>query len=226
MRLGQREQIEKYAKNQMAKLGLYAWPHVKRVERYCLLISKFEAENKSIDLEVLRTAALLHDIAKHLEKKKSSGNHGEIGAIMAHDFLKTIGVNEAKISLICHAIRVHTHREKPFSVEAKILHDADFLDKLGAVGIASVFIKACLTNTTIEEVAEMYDLETPKPSYVAKHVRWLKKQHFYTQTAEKMAKRRNEITSLFFKALKNELNSAGLRKRNKVIHSNCVKFYA
>jgi len=159
-----------------------------------------------VDLDVLKIAALLHDIGKYVEKNGKSEDHGEIGAAMAQNFLNTIGFHEAKISHICHAIKVHTHRETPSSIEAKILHDADFLDKLGAVGIASVFIKACLTDKTIEEVVELYDSKNPKPSYVALHLRWLKKQYFYTKTAERMAERRSRIVSAFFKALKNELD--------------------
>lgn len=202
----QLELIEKYAKEQMFKLGLHAWPHVKRVERLCMLISKSEAENTGVDVDVLKAAALLHDVAKHLEKSSFSQDHGESGAVMAHDFLRTIGFDEVEAKLICHAIRGHTHREEPTSVEAKILHDADFLDKLGAVGIATVFIKACLTNKTIENVAEMYLLENPKHSYVGTHICWLRKQHFYTETAKKIAERRNEIVSIFFRALKNEID--------------------
>lgn len=198
------ELVEKYAKDQMDKLGLHGWPHVKRVERLCVAISKLE--NSDVDLEVLKAAALLHDIAKHFEKSGSPEDHGEVGAVMARDFLKTVGFDEGKASLVCHAIRVHTHREEPLSAEARILHDADFLDKLGAVGVASVFIKACLTDATIEEVAEAYESENPKPSYVTKHIGWLKKQQFYTETAERIAEGRNKTVSAFFDALKSEID--------------------
>ena len=206
MRPGQLEEIERYAKSQMARLGLYGWPHVKRVERLCMLIQKRESGRNDVDLVVLKVAALLHDIAKHVEKKENLGDHGKIGAIMAQNFLKTIGFDKVKTEVICHAIRAHTHSEEPISVEAKILHDADFLDKLGAVGIASVFIKACLTDKTIEQVAQVYCSEEPESSYVARHIRWLKKQHFYTETARRIAGQRNKIVQTFFKALKDELN--------------------
>ncbi len=203
MRPEQMKLVEEYAKDQMVKLGVHGWPHVKRVERLCILLSK--AEKKNVDMEILRVAALLHDVAKHLEKEDNSKDHGETGASMARDFLKTISFSEEKISLVSRAIRVHTHREEPSSVEAEILYDADFLDKLGAVGVASVFVKACLTDKTIEEVMEMYGVENPKASYVATHICWLKKQQFHTQTAERIAQRRNRIVSAFFEALKNEL---------------------
>lgn len=202
----QLQKIKSYAKNQMVKLGLHGWPHVKRVEKLCILISKLEVGKNRVNLDALKVAALLHDIAKHAEKKDNLKDHGDVGALMAQGFLKTNGFSEAETNLICHAIRAHTHMEEPLSVEAKILHDADFLDKLGAVGIASVFIKACLTKKTIEEASEMYESETLEHSYVGKHIRWLKRQHFYTNTAKKIAERRNKIVPVFFKALKNELD--------------------
>jgi uncharacterized protein len=199
------EFIQRYSREQMDKLGLHAWPHVKRVLYLCAVISKTEDENTTVDFDVLRVAALLHDVAKHLEKKDGSTDHGDVGASMAENFLKSIDFEEEKIQLVCHAIRAHTHREEPTSMEAKILHDADFLDKLGAVGIATIFIKACLTNKTIEEVAEAFEEENPKKSYVATHIRWLKKPHLYTKTAQEIAAKRNGIVSTFFKELNEQV---------------------
>lgn len=199
------ELIEMYSREQMAKLGLHAWPHVQRVVHFCTVLSRLEGGNAAVDLDVLRTAALLHIVAKHLDKGDGSIEHGEVSASLAETFLKSIGYKEEKNQSVCHAIRVHTHREEPTSIEAKILHDADFLDKQGAVGIATLFIKACLTDKTIEEVAQVFEDENPKQSYVAQHIRWLKKQHYYTKTAQEIAAKRNEIVSAFFKELKEEI---------------------
>ena len=189
------ELIKGYSKEQMAKLGSHAWPHIQRVLHLCKAISK-EEQNVAVDLDIVGVATLLHDIAKHHEKEGRSLNHGDVGAVMAENFLQSVGFSDEKIKLVCHAIRAHTHREEPTSIEAKILHDADFIDKLGAVGIATIFIKACLTNETIEEVAEAFESGTPKQSYVAKHVRWLKTPHPYTKTAQKVAGKRNESSNI------------------------------
>jgi len=196
------ELIKKYSKEQMDKLGLYGWPHVQRVFRLCLKIAELEGGN--VDLEVLRAAALLHDIAKYVQKNSPGINHGAVGAEMAEAFLRKCGFPESKIRAVCHAIRAHTHVEEPTSIEAKILHDADFLDKLGAVGIATIFIKACLTDQTIEEVLESFYMEK-RESYVIKHVNWIKKPHLYTETAKKIAEKRNKIVSPFFDQLRKEI---------------------
>jgi len=203
----QLELVERYSKEQMAKLGLHAWPHILRVLRLCEVISKSEGQHVAVDLGVVKVAALLHDVAKHLEKEGSPLDHGNVGAVMAENFLKSVGFSHEKIKLVCHAIKVHTHREEPTSIEAKILHDADFIDKLGAVGIATIFIKACLTNKTIEEVAEAFETESEntKQSYVARHIRWLKHPHLYTKTAQEIAIKRNGIVSTFFEELEKEI---------------------
>jgi len=203
----QLELVEKYSREQMAKLGLHAWPHIQRVLHLCEVIAKIEGQDVAVDLDVAKVAVLLHDVAKHLEKEGSPLDHGDVGAVIAENFLKSVGFSDEKIKLVCHAIKVHTHREEPTSIEAKILHDADFIDKLGAVGIATIFIKACLTNKTIEEVAEAFETEseTTKQSYVARHIRWLKKPHLYTKTAQEIAMKRNGIVSTFFEELEKEI---------------------
>lgn len=196
--------IKKYSKEQMDKLGLYGWPHVKRVLHLCVRMA-YILKERNVDLDVLKASALLHDIAKHLYKKNATFDHGRVGAELAEAFLIRSNFNREKIKAICHAIRAHTHFEKPISIEAKILHDADFLDKLGAVGIATIFIKACLTNVTIEEILENFELEKEEPSFVIKHIRWIKKPHLYTEVAKSIAEKRNKIISAFFKELKKEI---------------------
>jgi len=202
MKTTQFKSVETYAKEQSKKLGLHCWLHVERVLRLCRQISKLEKEQ--VNSEVLEVAALLHDVAKHLEKGDNALDHGNIGADMAENFLNSIGFREDKVKAVCHAIKVHTHSEEPHSIEAKIIHDADFLDKMGAVGIATVFIKACLSNKTIEETME-YWKKTSKTSFVGRHMLWLQKPHFYTETAKKLARKRNKIVCTFFKQLEKEI---------------------
>jgi len=201
--------IENYAQEQMAKLGLHGWPHVKRVVRLCMQIAEIEKDH--VDSEVLEVAALLHDVAKHLEKGGNAFDHGKTSAEMAKNFLNSIGFSRGKVELVRHAIRVHTHGEEPHSIEAKILHDADFLDKMGCVGIATVFIKACLTNTTIEETLEFWK-KISRKSFVGLHLLWLQKPHFYTKTAKNLARKRNKIVHTFFKQLEKEIKFKDIQK--------------
>ena len=196
--------IERYAREQMAKLGLHGWPHVKRVQRLCVQLAK---NAKEVDSGVLEVAALLHDIGKYVEKENNAVDHGRISAEMAEEFLRSIKFDNDKLKAVCHAIRVHTHGEEPRSLEAKIVHDADFLDKMGAVGVATVFVKACLAKTTIEEAARFWR-NPSKNSFVGLHALWIRKPHFYTRLARNVAKRRNKIVYAFFKQLEKEMELA------------------
>lgn len=200
--------IENYAREQMSKLGLHGWPHVQRVLHLCIEISKHE--KRQLDRDVLEVAALLHDVAKYLEKKENVLDHGRLGGDMAGNFLNSLGFDQDKVKSISHAIRAHTHGEDPRSVEAEILHDADFLDKMGTVGIATVFIKACLANATIEETSHLWKNQS-KVSFVGRHLLWLQKPHFYTETARKIAQERNKIVPVFFRQLEKEIELKDFR---------------
>jgi uncharacterized protein len=194
--------VEEYSREQMGRLGLYGWPHVQRVLRLCEEMA--ENQNCEVDVEVLRIAALLHDVAKRFERDNPKLDHGQRSAEMAEAFLRKCGLAEPKVRAVCHAIKAHTHYEEAKTIEAKILHDADFIDKLGATGIATIFVKACLTNQTIEEVLENYYSEGGK-SYVIKHIQWIKKPHLYTTIAKEIAEKRNKIAPVFFEQLRKEI---------------------
>jgi len=117
--------------------------HVERVHDLCILIAR---EESKADLNVLKTAALLHDIARvrEFDDKRGLVDHASLGARMAEQILRELNYDEKDIARIRHCIAVHRYRRnrKPRTVEAKILFDADKLDSLGAVGIARCFMMA------------------------------------------------------------------------------------
>jgi uncharacterized protein len=117
--------------------------HVIRVYNLCLLLAKYEAK---VDLDVLKTAVLLHDIARTREDKKGhihvlGVDHAILGAEMSEKILEELGYPAEKIKQIKHCIIAHRFRSgiEPRTKEAKILSDADKLDVLGATGIARSF---------------------------------------------------------------------------------------
>ena len=121
--------------------GSHDWDHTERVLELCLRIGRKE----KADLEVLRLAAVLHDIGREAEDK-SGGRvcHGARGAVLAAGILKRHGLERATISRVVHCIAAHRFRgrQKPESLEAKVLFDADKLDSIGAVGIGRAFLFA------------------------------------------------------------------------------------
>lgn len=87
-----------------------------------------------------KAAALLHDIARP-EELASEGKicHAQFGGQKAESILRELGcTDEEFISCIGNAVRRHRYRgkEKPQTLVDILVHDADKLDSIGAVGIA------------------------------------------------------------------------------------------
>jgi len=110
--------------------------HIQRVWRTAMQIA---AEEKDVDMEVLKPAVLLHDIAKIKEDLDKSGktDHALLGAEIAGEILKQMQYPTATIRKVQRCIQTHRFRSErePVSIEAKILFDADKIDVLGAIGL-------------------------------------------------------------------------------------------
>lgn len=198
--------------------------HIERVYNLCLHLAKYESD---VDLEILKTAALLHDIARFKEFQDKTGKieHAALGAEMAEEVLKTLGYSKEKIEQVKHCIIVHRYRRnrKPKTVEAMILFDADKLDALGAVGVARAFMMAghynqkIYSNVSIAEYLRdnvlggkpeggLKDVSkhTPNIEYELK----LKNipERLYTPKAKAIAKERLQFMENFFERLKTEIS--------------------
>lgn len=116
--------------------------HVFRVHKFCLYLAQYES---SVNLDVLNTAALLHDIAKVKEDLDNSGNtdHALLGSKMAEIILEELGYTE-NLNHITQCIKTHRFKgnNRPETLEAKILFDADKIDILGSIGIARSYMIA------------------------------------------------------------------------------------
>ncbi len=125
-------ELKKKIKPYFEKYGGHDFTHTERVYRNAIKISKGE----NVDLDVVKAAALLHDIARNMEDTRKIKCHSEEGAKIAKKILKEINFPEEKIKKVVHAIKVHRYSKNK---EAKIIQDADRLDALGAICIARVF---------------------------------------------------------------------------------------
>lgn len=111
------------------------------------------AQAEGADRDVVRTAALLHDIG--LEQGRAG--HETSAAKRARQVLSDLAkdseessnsesqpsqsYSEEFIAAVAHAIEAHRFRSGPApqTLEAKVLFDADKLDSIGALGIARAF---------------------------------------------------------------------------------------
>ncbi len=196
------------------------YDHVMRVYRLCLLLAQ---EDRSVDMEVLIPAVLLHDIARRQEDEDHTGeiDHAVLGSELAEGILKVFGYDEELIEKIKHCILTHRFRtgSEPQSREAKILFDADKLDVIGAVGIARSYMLAgehgekMYYDINVEDYLKENVGPNGRIKDVSKHTAnlefelKLKKipERLYTAKAKKIAEDRIAYMENFFARLQNEI---------------------
>jgi len=168
------------------------------------------AEEERADLDVVKAAALLHDIARALEDEGKIDDHAVEGSKKAKEVLEDINFPKEKIPAVLHCIEVHRFRKgmQAESLEAKILQDADRLDIIGAIGIARVFTRGGWVNQPIHDPAippkDKYDGRS-RTSVNHIYEKILKvKDTFNTNTAKEIAEERHRFAEQFLERLLNE----------------------
>jgi len=196
--------IEKTAKSYFSNEGCHNWDHTKRVLNLCLHIAKTE---KNVDMDVLKKAALLHDIGR-ADQDNTNGElcHAEKGADLAREVLG----DYMKTEEIIHCIKSHRFRkgEDPKTIEAKILFDADKLDAIGATGIGRAFlfageIGAKLHNKKIKGTRPYTKEDTAYREFKVKLSKI--KDKMLTKEGKRLAEQRHKFMNEFFERLNNEV---------------------
>ena len=124
---------------------VHDFDHVLRVYR----IAERLAAAEGADLDIVRAAALLHDSVGSAPggEGNARAEHHIASAAFAGEVLAQKGWPEEKIKAVQHCIRGHRFRgkeDKPETLEAQVLFDADKLDVLGAIGAARTIAYAAL----------------------------------------------------------------------------------
>jgi uncharacterized protein len=188
--------------------GSHDWDHTERVLNMALKIAVLE----NADIDVVRYAAVLHDICRYDEDiSKGLIHHEEKGAQVAKSILIKNGIDNDMIEKVCGCIRTHRFRRgnKPVSIEAKVLFDADKLDGIGAIGIGRAFVFAGENGARVHdpgvdiENTESYTKEdTAYREYLVKLSKI--KDRVLTDTAKSIADERHNFMVAFFKKLNDE----------------------
>jgi uncharacterized protein len=180
--------------------------HVERVYNLAIRI----AQEEKADIDTVKAAVLLHDIARAMEDEGTISDHASEGARMARKILNEANFPKQKIPNAIHCIETHRFRKRltPKTLEAKIVQDADRLDIIGAIGIARVFTRSGWSNTPIHDPTI-----PPKEKYDGKsetavnhiHEKLLKiKNTINTKTAKKIAEERHRYVEQFLERLLKE----------------------
>jgi len=184
--------------------------HIYRVLNAALDIAKYEA---NVDMDILTTACLLHDIGRDAQFADPTVCHAKAGAEMAYDFLLLQGWQPEMALHVRDCISAHRFRgdNAPQTVEAKILFDADKLDVTGAIGIARTLVYEGQVS------GHIYTMEDGKVStqsktgdtisFVQEYNHKLKHIHktMYTARAKEIAAKRQAAAEAFYNALLEEI---------------------
>jgi uncharacterized protein len=184
--------------------------HVLRV----LMLAEHIARAEHADGEIVRAAALLHDIARADEDNHHAGDHAQLAAERARAILLARGVAPARADAIAHAIAAHRFRGAvaPQTLEARVLFDADKLDSIGAIGVARAYAIAgalnqrlwgAVTPDTLATRDQHNSDHTPVAEFAVKlsQVR----ARMYTPTGRALAEERHAFMRDFFARLEREV---------------------
>jgi len=195
---------------------VHGFDHVMRVLR---LVERI-GEEMSADMEILRAAALLHDAADAAPCEGGGRSiHEHRSAVFAGRILQAEGWDEDRIQAVQHCIRSHRYRgdERPVTIEAKILFDADKLDVVGAFGVARTIGYALQAGQPVFAEPSQRFMTTGTSeegeSHSAYHEYNFKlrrvKDRLHTEVAKRIAERRNEVLREFFEQLAAEARGEG-----------------
>jgi uncharacterized protein len=193
---------------------VHNFDHVLRVYRLAERLS----EQEGADLIVVQAAALLHDSCGSAPGGEGNqrAEHHNTSAEFAGKVLADKGWPQEKIQAVQHCIRAHRFRnqdEKPQTLEAQVLFDADKLDVLGAVGVARTIAYAALDGEpAYAEPSDLFletgrrELGEPHSSY---HEFLFKlrnvKSRLFTKSGQQMAEARHEYMLAFYQQLRAEV---------------------
>ncbi|EMA46351.1 metal dependent phosphohydrolase [Halococcus morrhuae DSM 1307] len=129
----------------------YRFNHILNVVEIAADIAASEGAN----VDVVRVAALFHDVSK-LEAEQDL--HAEAGAHVAREFLESHGdYPESFVDEVCTSVSEHSYQgpldELP--LETRCLIEADLLDKIGANGAVLLLLRMGYESRTHMDAAEM-----------------------------------------------------------------------
>lgn len=192
---------------------VHGFGHIERVYALCQQIGRVEGA----DMEILLTAALLHDAQGSHPGKGGRNDHHLRSAEFAGKLLAEMGWQESRIHEVQACIIAHRYRKEdvPQSLEAKVLFDADKLDVIGAIGVVRALAYAFQVSTPA--------FHEPSASFLA---HWKKEAdephsafHEYlfklkniaaillTPAARKIAENRQKFLNDFFEELAREMRA-------------------
>jgi uncharacterized protein len=192
--------------------SVHDFSHVLRV----LALAERLSEREGADLAIVRTATLLHDLARaeDTEMTMRAAEETDHAIIAAQESRRILADQpETFVEAVAHAIEAHRFRNgiEPQTIEAKVLFDADKLDAIGAVGVARAFAYGGRLDQPLwGTVSEGYAPGQGDEAHTAHHEFHVKlkkiKDRLYTESGREMAVARHQFMCAFFEQLAEEVS--------------------
>jgi uncharacterized protein len=200
----QREALARAAEADAAHDAL----HVRRVMANARRIGAAEGA----DVEVVVTAALLHELFNHPKDHPESSRSGDVCAEHALALLRAHGWPDAFNERVAYCIRVHSFSRgiHPETLEARVLQDADRLDAIGAIGVARCFATTATMRRPFYEADDPFCRHRPPEDKLWAVDHFYKKllrigEGLHTATARALADERIAFLRQFLDQLEREI---------------------
>ncbi len=193
--------------------GSHDWDHTRRVCRLCDRMAAAE----QADVDVVRIAALLHDIGR-ARQDASNGSicHAREGARLAGPIVENLPLSGRQKKNVLHCISTHRFRghRAPETLEAKVLFDADKLDAIGAIGVARAFLFAGEVGARLHNPEVRIESTQPYTAddtgYREYRVKLCKiRDRMVTATGRQLAEARHRFMEAYFERFLQEYDGKG-----------------
>ena len=194
----------------------HGFDHVIAVVR----LARYIGKNEGANLRVVTAAAYFHDFEPR--RKLIFSSHTKVSAEKAIIYLREIGFDEDELYKIFHCIDTSSYGASELgfiatSLEAKCVGDADWIDAIGARGIARVFafgaahgceelgeVKWDIYNPPKLEMSRIGPDPSPIYHFFSKLL-WVKEK-IQTSTGKKLAEERHRRLEFFLDQYKEEMD--------------------
>jgi HD superfamily phosphodiesterase len=179
----------------------FLWEHTTHATSIAFQLA--QAENMDPLIPVI--AALFHDAGKFAGGRYHTDDTAEEeeSARIAGRLLRQFGMKAAEIGKVLSGLKALYKENARKNSVAAIIHDADFLSKFGALGIAEFFIKSALRRRTLQSTVL---------GYLSKELTYASclPLNMHTAAGRKLASKKASDSLKFFRALLSELRDAGI----------------
>ena len=212
------DKIEGYMKKCCGE-SIHDEEHIYRVLYNALEIADSE---ENVDINILITACLLHDIARIDELKDKTIDHAVYGSEKAYNWLISNGFDESFSKKTAQCIKTHRYRGNniPESIEAKILFDADKIDAAGFIGIArTLMYKGVIGEPLyVKQNGKILDGTDGNKSFFNEYTYKLSNVYnkLFTDRAKQMTIKMKRDARYFYETLYNDLNNSNIYGQEKI----------